>query len=105
MKRKSRADPWKRHCGGMHCGNVAVGSDVLTGCQCSCGVCEKSRPYPTAEERTDDAIALRERVKVLEGHRQMWWRRAWYLHGIVAEHDRKRADEIVEDWDREEPTQ
>lgn len=46
---------------------------------------------------------LEERVKKLEGQRQMWWRRAWYAAGIVTEYDKARGEDMIEDWDKEQP--
>ena len=51
--------------------------------------------------READQVALPPCHTMFQLHVQ--WRRAWYLHNAVAEYDRPRADEIVEDWDRGRP--
>ena len=56
------------------------------------------RPYPLAAERTAEVVALRERVEVLEGHRDLWRRFAFQLADRVRAGDLEGAQNQVRDF-------
>lgn len=61
----------------------------------------KKRAFPTAEERTDEVVALRDRVKVLEGHRDQWRKLAFTLYDELKKHDQAAGDAVFENYDRD----
>ena len=58
-------------------------------------------PYPTAEEKTDEVVRLRERITVLERHRDVWRRANGMILAAVRRGQLEEAQSLLATHDAE----